>query len=188
MMDKIEDTLSAVAEGIHGSEVPDNVYSYLRTRIRMQERVFIEAQDTAYMHGCWVIDHKESESWLQLDEVGWMLLYDTLSKEKKLPLSFFKGVSFHLSSDKMKKKMGCKFDSGIFNWGAPVVVSVAFDGVKMGLWEMDEVKDWVTKTYPDVPIFKEEEWNESVKKHIGEGLEDMVDMDIPQGGDDVFIL
>ena len=188
MKDKITDSLTDVAKDIHGTDMPDNVYSYLRTRVRMQERVFIEAQDTAYMHGCWVIDHKESESWLQLDEVGWMLLYDTLSKEKNLPLSFFKGVSFKLSSDKMKRKMGCAFDTGIYEWGAPVMVSVAFDGIKLGLWEMDEVKDWVTKTYPDVPIFKEEDWNASVKKYMGEGLEDMVDMDIPQGGDDVFIL
>lgn len=188
MKDKIENVLSKIAkEKINGMEIPDTIRNYITLRRRAMERMMIEAQDTAHMHGAWVFDYATTDVDI-LDELGWILLYEEISKMNEgLPLSFIRGLSFTILPDKMEKTLKCDFNPMLFD--APGnMVAVLFDGAKLGLWEMDDAKNYSAENYPQVPLFDKEEWKDAIIQKMGGMETDMEDIEIPKGGLDVFLL
>tara|TARA_R100000005_G_C4991033_1_gene198422 strand:- start:1244 stop:1813 length:570 start_codon:yes stop_codon:yes gene_type:complete len=189
MKEQMTDILQDLAKKIHMTEVPENVSDYVRLRMNMRERIHMEAKDTAWMHGCWVMEYAKTEKEAhEIDQLGWFLLYDTLSNKMQLPMSFLMCLSFSLSPDRMEKRMACEFDEDIFDFSPASIVSMAFDGARIGLWEMDDVKKFSLENYPNIPIFQKEEWDKQVKEMMGGMETDLEDMEIPKGGDDVYEL
>lgn len=190
MKSKVSDTLEEIATTkVNGMKIPECVNDYMRIRMRAKERVLIEAQDTAHMHGAWVFDHAMLENACEsMDELGWIILYEEITKiHKGIPLSFLRALSFSVSPDKMQKEIKCKFDPEVLNAGANMV-AILFDGAKLGLWEMDDAKKFSIENYPDIPIFEEEQWKEAIINNMGGMKTDMEDLEVPQGGLDVFLL
>jgi hypothetical protein len=189
MKNKIGRVLKKLAEDkVNGIEVPKTVADYVSARMQVKERLLMEAQDTAHMHGAWVLEYEEMDGEQSIDEIGWLLLYQELSKQiEGVPVSFFRALSFGLSSDKMVNTMKCKYAPEILDMNPSTGVAVAFDGAKMGLWEMDEVKKFCMQNYPSIPIFDEEEWKKSIMERMGGFATDMEDMEVPEGGNDVFL-
>ena len=58
----------------------------------------------------------------------------------------------------------------------------------MGLWEMDDAKKFSIENYPEIPIFEEAQWKEAIIHSMGGMKTDMEDLEVPQGGLDVFLL
>jgi len=190
MKSKVSDTLEEIATTkVNGMEIPQCVDDYMRIRMRAKERVLVEARDTAHMHGAWVFDHAALENTCEsMDELGWIILYEEIAKiHKGIPLSFLRALSFSVSPDKMQKKIRCKFDPDVFDASANMV-AILFDGAKLGLWEMDDAKKFSIENYPEIPLFSEDEWKESIINNMGGMETDMEDLEVPQGGLDVFVL
>ena len=193
MKDKMKAVLEELAKSLNKSECPERVREYIRLRRGMQERVFIEAKDTAHMHGAWVGDYHIVNAEDIMDELGWYVLYAELSKRETKPLSFMRALSYSLSNDKMEKRMKCEFDESILAERGTCFVSVAFDGAKMGLWEMEEARKACMENHPNIPVFDEKGWKEWVKENMGandfpELLEDDLEtLEVPKGGEDVFL-
>lgn len=190
MKSKVSNTLEEIAiTKVNGMKIPKSVDDYIRFRTRAKERVMVEAQDTAHMHGAWVFDYAALEANCEaMDELGWIILYEEIAKiHQGIPLSFLRALSFSVSPDKMKKVIGCKFDPDVLDAG-PNMVAILFDGAKLGLWEMDDAKKFSIENYPEIPIFEESRWKESVMQTWGGMETDMEDLEVPQGGLDVFLL
>lgn len=192
MKDKMKAVLEELAKSLHKSECPEKVRDYIRLRRGMQERLFVEAKDTAHMHGAWVGDYHILNAEEVMDGIGWYVLYEELSKRESKPMSFIRALSYSLSNDKMVKRMGCEFDEEIIEQGT-CFVSVAFDGAKLGLWDMDEAREACMKNHPSIPVFDEQGWKEWVMQNMGvedfpELLEDDLDsIEVPKGGEDVYL-
>jgi hypothetical protein len=190
MKSKVSVTLEEIATTkVNGMNIPQTMSDYIRIRMRAKERVLIEAQDTAHMHGAWVFDHATLENTCDvIDELGWIILYEEIAKvHKGIPLSFLRALSFSISPDKMEKQIKCEFDPVVLD-AAANMVAILFDGAKLGLWEMDDAKKFSIENYPEIPIFEEAQWKEAIIHSMGGMKTDMEDLEVPQGGLDVFLL
>ena len=57
-----------------------------------------------------------------------------------------------------------------------------------GMWELEDAQEFAKANCPDIPFFSKEEWEKQMVEHMGKEIaEDMVDLEIPKGGDDVFL-
>tara|TARA_R110002020_G_scaffold216353_5_gene423969 strand:- start:3038 stop:3631 length:594 start_codon:yes stop_codon:yes gene_type:complete len=185
----IFDILYGVADKVNETAIPEEAFSYIRMRMKAKEIVLLEAQDTAHLHAMYVLDASMIESVETIDDIGWELLYNGVSKREEIPLSFARGLSYKLSTDLLNNKIECKVDEGEIQNNQRILIGIVFDGVKKGFWELEDAKTFADKKCPDIPYFDKEQWIQSLSTHFGgHVMEDMADAVIPTGGDDVFIL
>ena len=120
---------------------------------------------------------------------GWEILYSNVSERENIPLSFARGLSYNLNPDPMVKRIYCKVEENEIENNQRILIGIAFDGGKKGFWELDDAKAFADKKCPDIPYFDKDEWVKTLSQMMGGHVaEDLVDTDIPEGGDDVYLL
>ena len=188
-LQQIQELLEEVAEKINDTRTPQDVLDYMRLRMRVKERLQVEAHDTAHLHAMYVLDSLTAEDVDIVDAFGWELLYNCVSKREKIPLSFARGLTYGLTSDLMVEHIKCTVKMDIVKQSQRILMGIIFDGVKMGLWELKDAQAYADLACPDIPYFVREDWNQQIKQHMGgHVIEDMLDVEIPKGGEDVFLL
>lgn len=184
----IFDVLHGIAEKVNDTEIPNDVQDYMRIRKSVAERIHVEAQDTAHMHGMYVMDAMMISQTDIIDDVGWELLYNRVSRREEIPLSFARALSYGLSADPMKTGMTCEVEEHTIENNQRILMGVVFDCVTKGMWELEDAQEFAKANCPDIPFFSKEEWENQMVEHMGEEVaEDMADLEIPKGGDDVFL-
>jgi hypothetical protein len=184
----IFDVLQGIAEKVNGTEIPDEVKEYIRLRKSVLERIHVEAQDTAYMHGMYIIDAMVFSKNDLVDDMGWELLYNKVSLSHDVPLSFARALSYGLTSDPMQTKMTCEVDVDAIKDSQRILTGIVFDCVNKGMWELEDAKAFAKEHCPDIPVFDKQEWSEVMTSQMGpEFLDDIEGMEPPKGGEDVFL-
>ena len=184
----IFDILHGVTEKVDQTQTPDDVLQYIRLRRRVKERLMTEAEDTAHLHAMYVLDATMIGQVDTVDEFGWELLYNSISKREEIPLSFARGLTYGLTEDFMNKTLSCEVDENAVQDNQRILMGIVFDGVKKGFWELEDAKEFADSRCPDIPYFDKEEWLKTLEQTMGkEAFEDMADTEIPKGGDDVYV-
>ena len=185
----IYDILSGIAEKVNDTPIPEEAIQYTRLRNKAKERIHNEAHDTAHMHSMYVMDSAMLSQVDTMDDIGWEILYSNVSERENIPLSFARGLSYNLNPDPMVKKIYCKVEEKEIENNQRILIGIVFDGVKKGFWELDDAKAFADKKCPDIPYFDKDEWVKTLSQLMGgHVVEDLVDTDIPEGGDDVYLL
>lgn len=183
------DIVEGIVEKVDNTPIPQEVQDYIRMRKKVKERLEIEAQDTAHLHAMYVMDAINIQDVDVMDDFGWELLYISICKRENIPLSFVRALSYQISSDFSDNTLHVKIDKEALTTNQRIMMGVVFDGVRKALWELDDAKLFADDMCPNIPYFDKAEWENQLKKHMGgHVLEDMIDVKIPKGGEDVFLL